>query len=517
MSANLRRRLVLFIVVIAVVLTVQHHRQGSARRPAGSSGPAKADVLHIGSLTLKACAIGNRVDEGAATISAYCNDFSVPEDWSAPQGRHILLKVAVLRAETDKPRADLVTFLDGGPGGAATEDYVAAESGFNPLRESRNILLIDQRGTGSSNALNCIDKKEESHALPDQGREAGEAREISAIKACLAKLAPRADPKFYSTTDAARDLEAVRIALGSPQLDLIGVSYGTRMAQQYAGRYPNAIRSIVLDSPVPNRLILLSEHARNLENALKIQLGQCTKNAECAKTYGDPYTTLYRVRNGLRAHPQTIDLHDAVSFAPLHLTLTADDLASVVRFYAYSPITASLLPLMLQQADQGNFAPLLGQKKWVADDLADHLTSGVSASILCAEDADQLVINPDDENTIMGNAAINQVQKLCQLWPHETRAANFHDPLVSAVPTLVLSGELDPVTPPAYGAEVVRTLSNARLLTVTGQGHSVIGVGCMPRIVSRFVDTLDVKAISGKCLEKLGQTPAFISYNGAAP
>jgi pimeloyl-ACP methyl ester carboxylesterase len=172
---------------------------------------------------------------------------------------------------------------------------------------------------------------------------------------------------------------------------------------------------------------------------------------------------------------------------------------------------------MLQQADQGNFAPLLGQKKWVADDLADHMTSGVQASILCAEDADQLMPNPEDADTIMGNAAITRFKSMCQFWPHESQPAHFHDPLVSPVPTLVLSGELDPVTPPAYGAEVVQSLSNARQLTVTGQGHSVIGVGCMPRLVSRFVDTLDVKVITGKCLEKLGQTPAFISYNGAAP
>jgi pimeloyl-ACP methyl ester carboxylesterase len=509
--------MVLFIVIIAIMVAIQHHRHGPAQRPAGAGTPAKADLLRIGSLTLKSCAIGNRVDDGAATISAYCNDFSVPEDWNSPEGRHIVLKVAVVRADTDKPEADLVTFLDGGPGGAATEDYAAVQGGFQPLRESHHILLVDQRGTGGSNPLNCTDRKEDEHVLPAKATEASEAGLIDTIKDCLAKLAPRADPKFYRTSDAAQDLEAVRVALGSPPLDLIGISYGTRMAQQYAGRYPQAIRSIVLDSTVPNRLVLPSEHARNLESALKAEFALCSKSPPCAKVYGDPYATLYRVRDGLLKHPQTIDIRDPVSFAPLHLTLTADDLASVVRFYSYSPISAALLPLMLQQADQGNFAPLLGQKKWLADDLADHLTSGVEASILCAEDADLLVARPEDEHTIMGNRPITQTQKLCQLWPHETRDANFHAPFVSALPTLVLAGELDPVTPPAYGTEVVSSLSHARLLVAKGQGHSVIGVGCMPQLVKRFIDTLDPKALDASCLDRLGETPAYIGYNGAAP
>jgi len=476
MSAKLRRILVVIILAAVFFTEYRHHHPGATGRAAVSASPAKPDVLHIGSLTLHSCAIGNRVDDGLPTISAYCNDFSVPEDWSAPDGRQIVLKVAVLRADTDKPSADLVTFLDGGPGGAATEDYGAVEAGINPLRESHQVLLIDQRGTGGSNALSCHDKKEEDHSAQKLATIDSDAAAVEAIKACLAKLESHANPKFYSTADAVQDLEAVREALGSPKLDLIGVSYGTRVAQQYVGRYPDAVRSVVLDGPVPNRLVLLSEHARNLENALQAQFARCRATALCAKTYGDPYATLYRVRNSLRAHPQTIAIPDPVSFAPLHLTLTADDLASVVRFYAYSPITAALLPLMLQQADQGNYGPLLGQKKWLADDLSDHLSQGVEASIICAEDADLLAARPEDEATIMGNRSITQSQKMCQIWPHETRQENFHAPLVSAAPTLVLAGELDPVTPPDYGVEIVRTLSNARLLTASGQGHSVIDV-----------------------------------------
>ena len=517
MSAKLRRILVAIILAAIFFIEYRHHHPAPSGHLSAAIRAAKPDVLHIGSLTLQSCAIGNRVDDGVPTISAYCNDFSVPEDWSTPAGRQIVLRVAVLRANTDKPSTDLVTFLDGGPGGAATQDYATVEAGINPLRESHQILLIDQRGTGGSNPLICSDTRQDEHSPQKLATIDNDAAALEGIKACLTKLGSRANPKFYSTSDAVRDLEAVRQALGSPKLDLIGVSYGTRLAQQYVGRYPGTVRSVVLDGPVPNRLILLSEHARNLENALQAHFAKCRATPVCAKTYGDPYATLYRVRNALRAHPQSITVPDPISFKPLHLTLTADDLASVVRFYAYSPITAALLPLMLQQADQGNYGPLLGQKKWLADDLSDHLSQGVEASIICAEDADLLTARPEDEATIMGNRSIAQTQKMCQIWPHEARPENFHAPLVSAIPTLVLAGELDPVTPPPYGSEIVHSLSNARLLTAPGQGHSVIDIGCMPRLVSRFVETLDVKALDAHCLERLGTTPVFIDYNGATP
>jgi pimeloyl-ACP methyl ester carboxylesterase len=471
MSAKMRR--ILVVIALAALFTTQFllRRAHSPVRHASAAAQAlQPDVLRVGGLTLTPCAIGKRVDDGLPTLSAYCADFSVPEDWSAPAGRRITLKVAILRSETDKPATDLVTFLDGGPGGAATEDYAAVAGGLEPLRGMHHVLLIDQRGTGGSHPLICKTPEAAGDAVDRLVSRADPAAQEAAVKACLAQLAQATAVQFYTTTDAIRDLEAVRLALGGPSLDIIGLSYGSRVAQQYAGHYPDAVRSIVLDGPVPNRLVLLSEHARNLENALKAQFAGCGRNPSCAKIYGDPYITLYKVRDGLRAHPQNVEVRDPVSFQPLHLTLTAADLAAIVRFYAYNPLTSALLPLMLQQAQQGNFAPLLGQKKWLADDLSEHLASGIGASIICAEDAELLLARPEDEATIMGNESIRQTRQLCRWWPHTTMPEQFHAPLVSPIPTLVLAGELDPVTPPAYGAEIIRTLSQSRSLTVPGQG-----------------------------------------------
>lgn len=500
------RKVLLPLLLLGVLAAPLLLRQ--AQRTLHGAAGAAVDELRLGQMRLLPCEIGNHATSSLATIRAYCGTHEVPENWADPAGRHIALKVAIVRSEAANAQRDLVTFIDGGPGGAATQDYPAIAPALEPLRARYHILLVDQRGTGGSNALDCTVLKHRQLA-----NEPGQ----QVLHECLAEIEQHAAPEYYTTTDAIRDLEDVRRALGGPLLNLVGISYGTRVAQQFAGRYPQSVRSVLLDSPVPNSLVLLSEHARNLENALVALFAQCRAQPPCAQRFDDPYRTLYRVRDALRAHPQTVEIHDPASFSPLRLTLTAESLASVVRFYAYNPLTAALLPLMLQEADRGNYAPLLGQAKLLGDDLGDMISGGMELSVVCAEDEDLLSARDEDRDTLMGNAPISATKAACALWPRGGRPANFHAPLVSALPVLVLSGQFDPVTPPAYGAQIVHELSNARLLIANGQGHVVIGAGCMPKLVDRFVETLQPGTLDAQCLQRLGPTPAFIGYNGAAP
>jgi pimeloyl-ACP methyl ester carboxylesterase len=523
-SRGARRSLLVAAIVVLLAAQWWHHHapSGTPSNPRHAPIAARAaarEPLRLGSLTLEPCLIGNHTSDGVPTQSAFCTRVSVPENWDLPSGRRIELMVAIVQAETAGPLTDLITFLDGGPGGAATEDYPLLAAAFEPLRQHHHILLVDQRGTGESRPLDCPELPSNANRLPESsaGSAGSEGAAMGLLRRCLAELEQHAEVAHYTTTAAVRDLEAVRQALGAPLLDLIGVSYGTRVAQQYAARYPQSVRAMVLDGPVPNRLALLSEHARNLERTLQALFDACRASPACAAHFGNPTATLYRLRDALRAHPRAVELRDPVTFGALHLTFTAQDLAAIVRFYAYNPASAALLPLMLHEADVGNFAPLLGQKKWLAEDLGDHITSGMELSVVCAEDADLLAPRPEDEATLLGNELITQVRAACAFWPHEPRPANFHAPLVSSVPTLVLAGELDPVTPPAYGGEIVRHLSHARLLVAPGQGHGVSRVGCMPELLREFIARPDPQALDAACLQRLGPMPAFLDYNGPAP
>jgi pimeloyl-ACP methyl ester carboxylesterase len=504
---------------------------------AAPASPAKAATVSeqwlVGQLELRGCEIGATSSHGIPSQAAFCTDYSVPEDWDRPAGRQIRLRVAIVRALAAEADPDMVVFLDGGPGGAATQDYPAVANALAPLRKRHHLLLIDQRGTGSSNPLECADRasldaegadgparptpSETSIASVAPSAQADRAAQIERVRRCADRLAPRAAPQFYTTTDAIRDLEAVRQALGAPALDLVGVSYGTRVAQQYARRYPAFVRSIVLDSPVPNPLALLSEHARNLEDVVRQRLGRCRDNPACFRRYGDSYAALKQVQAQLRRQPQEVEMRDPQSFALVHRTLGADELAALVRFYTYSAATSALLPYVIAEAQAGRYAPLLGQAQLVVGDVTEHLNGGMSASVLCAEDADLLVDRPQDEGTLLGSGVVSDARRSCAVWPHGQRPADFHEAFRGSMPVLVLAGELDPVTPPRYGMQIVKELPHARMLLAPGQGHAVIGVGCMPRLVSAFVERLDPEHLDDRCLQVLGETAVFLDVNGAEP
>ena len=504
MNPRLRRILLVLLLVAATAWSLSQHSSGKGAQALTVSAVA-ADVLHMGHLTLEPCDIGKR-GSGIPTLRAYCTGLEVPEDHAAPAGRRIRLRIAVVRAEAARAEPDLVTFLDGGPGGAATEDYPAIAGAFEPLRKQRAVLLVDQRGTGGSNALDCGDDASRSVA-----------RAVESLRSCVLRLASRAAPQYYATGDAVEDLEAVRRALGDPLLDLIGVSYGTRMAQQYARRYPKAVRAVVLDSAVPNGLALGSEHAKNLEAALQSLFARCRTEHACAARYGDPYQTLQRLQARLRSHPQQLTLRDPYTFRVQQQTVDEGTLAQLARLYAYSPLTAALLPYVLQEADAGRYEPLLGQAQVVVGDVSDSLTGGMALSVTCAEDADRLRVNPGDAGTVMGNGLTAWLLTACAVWPHGARPADFGAPLAGPLPVLVLAGEHDPVTPGRYGREIVRTLPRARLLELKGQGHGLLPVGCVPRLLDEFLRTLDAQHFDAKCLDMLAQIPFFIDANGSNP
>jgi pimeloyl-ACP methyl ester carboxylesterase len=505
------RRMVRALIVLAAVLFLAaryFHLSLFAASSDSAARESQPNQLHMGSVTLRPCEIGRRGVGRVGTAEAYCTDFDVPEDWDTPTGRHIQLRVAIVRSTAAHSQGDLVTYLAGGPGGAATEEYPALASAFAPLRQRRDILLVDQRGTGASNALSCAPSADEVQDIAD-------SRQLT--QNCLTKVRQHAAPEYYTTTDATRDLEAVRQALGAPLLNLYGVSYGTRLAQQYAGRYPAAVRSVALDSVLPNPLVLGSEHARNLEQALRALFALCTFDDQCKQNFGDTYATLYRLRDRLRTHPERLSLRDPNNYEPLQLELNAQDLVAIVRLYAYSGVTASLLPLMLHEADQGNYAPLLSQKKLLSDSLGVQISGGMELSVICTEDADLLTPQPDDANTLLGDSFQTRLKAACSVWPKGKRPADFHRPWVSSLPVLILAGQYDPVTPPAYAEQVLQSLSQARVLLAAGQGHGVLAAGCMPRLVSEFFDEPDPTKLNALCLEALGDTPAFVDFNGAPP
>ncbi|HTH67820.1 MAG TPA: alpha/beta hydrolase [Rhodanobacter sp.] len=479
--------------------------------PADNGKPGER-TWKLGSITLTACDLA-QPNSGLST-AAWCSDFPVPENRADPHSRMIKLKLAVLRSRAQVASQDMLVFLAGGPGQAATDSAGTVAATLKPLLAHRHVLLLDQRGTGGSNALDCKEP-DEAAAPGDSTFDAAKLRAAAAV--CLHELAGHADPRYYTTTIAAQDLEDVRKALGSPSFDLLGVSYGTRMAQQYLRRFPQAVRSVVLDSVVPNTAVLGEDFARNLDDALKAQFARCTAAPACKKQFGDPDQTLYQLRDALRANPHEVSFRDPQSYQTVKRVLNEDALASVVRMFAYTPATAALLPLSIDAAAHGDVGPLLGQAKILSGELSELMGSGMQYSVICSEDADLLTPRPQDAGTILGTRMIDSLKAVCSVWPKGIRPADFHQPLKTDKPVLLLAGQYDPVTPPRYAETVAKGLPNARVLVLKGQAHSVMAAGCMPQLIQHFVEQLDPKTLDASCLDRLQPTPIFIDFNGSTP
>ncbi|RZA23693.1 MAG: alpha/beta hydrolase, partial [Lysobacteraceae bacterium] len=381
---------------------------------------------------------------------------------------------------------DPVFMLAGGPGQSATESYPQAANAFDEVRKKRHLILVDQRGTGGSNALSCKEPYDGNELATPQA--AGEY-----TGRCLAALSGRADPRYYGTTEAIQDLERVRKAIGAPQVNLVGISYGTRVAQQYAARYPASTRTIVLDSVAPNSLVLGNEFARNLEDALDLQFALCAKTPTCVQRFGNPREKLRVLMARLATDPPLVTYRDGITGEGRQERLTPQLVAGLVRMYAYMPLASSLLPLQLNEAANGRYDALMSLSKMLGEQMAESINIGMQLSVICTEDGSELKANPADEGTLLGNDLSTYLVAQCAAWPKGVRPAGFRAPLKTAVPALLLSGEFDPVTPSRYGDAVVKTLPKGRHLVLRGQGHNVIGIGCMPRLMAQFIDTTDAR------------------------
>jgi pimeloyl-ACP methyl ester carboxylesterase len=499
------------VLAIAALLAWKHRTDEPGRSgEAGTAVQPRAGGFDYGNLHFAPCELPQ--PHGSATTAAWCAPFEVPEDRAAAEpARRIGLRLALVASEAAAPEPDPVVLLAGGPGQSAVESWPQVAAAFAPLLRHRHVLLLDQRGTGGSNALACPRSDEDAVAGFDPAHVRAQAQ------ACLDHVSTHADPRHYTTAAALDDLEAVRVAIGSPRLNLVGVSYGTRVAQQYMKRHPDAVRSVVLDSALPNDVVLGSEFASNLDDSLRRQLDACKATPACAEAFGDPWQRLRSLQAKLQQAPIEVRYRDPVDHALHDARLDASMLAMLARMYAYAPETAALLPLTVDRAHAGDAAPMFGQLRMLERDLASLGENAMQYSVACAEDAPWLEPRAQDADTVLGSMLADVFRETCTIWPRGTRAADFAEPVRGDTAVLLLAGEFDPITPPRYAERIAATLPNSRVLVAKGQGHSVMGRGCLPRLVGEFVADLDPAGLDAGCVSDFGPLPAFLDFNGAAP
>jgi pimeloyl-ACP methyl ester carboxylesterase len=447
-------------------------------------------------------------------LPAECGEIQVFENRAEAQGRQIPIHFAVIPAVSRNPAPDPLFFITGGPGQAATESYPQISNAFDRIHQKRDIVLVDQRGTGKSNPLVCpapqIDTAPED--LPD-------AKLSDWLKNCLGNL--QADASLYTTPIAMQDLDEVRMTLGYEKINLYGVSYGTRAALTYLEAYPDRVRSVILDGVVPQDDRLGLTVGRDAQRALDLIFERCTQDIACNQKFPDLPEEFTHLLDQLKARPVDVTLTHPVSGEETQIRFTSEKVASAIRLFSYAPETAALLPLLIHNAyEHQAFATLASDYLIVSEELEGSIDNGMGYSVLCSEDVPFYTLQEAQNinaDSYLGNVVAEELFHVCQVWPHGSVPADYKKPVRSNVPVLLLSGEADPVTPPSNGDEAAKTLTNSLHLIVPGQGHNVIYRGCIPKIAADFVESGSLQGLNTACSQDIRPMPFFLNFSGPVP
>lgn len=439
-----------------------------------------------------------------------CGVLEVAEDASHPSGRRLPIHFAVVPTLTQNVLPDPLVILAGGPGQAATGLAKVLALGFREIRRQREILLVDLRGTGRSAPLICASVGD----LLAAGRGGGLGMEVAQ---CLA--AQVADVRFYAHESAMEDLEAVRAALGYEQVNLWGGSYGTRAALVYARRHPERVRSVILDGAVPLSLRFPLELPRHADEALEALFVDCAAEPACLAAFPANRSEFLALVERLSVAPARVSLLHPRTGEPTEVEVSAGLLTAIVRGALYVPDFARLLPHALHQAALGRFEPLFALSVETSSWSVDTMALGVTLSVLCSEDVPRLTAHEASQTVaghILGRSEVEQWIEACRIWPHGPLPDRVDELLPLDIPALVLSGGLDPVTPPAVGERMRAHFKTSWHLVAPKAGHNVSFSPCVPERMAEFIAAASGADLELDCAASLRRPPFFVPPSSLA-
>jgi pimeloyl-ACP methyl ester carboxylesterase len=436
-----------------------------------------------------------------------CGRLSVYENRAARAGRRIELSVLLLRATGEGTTApDPVVYLVGGPGEAATAQAPEIGRRLAVLREHRDIVLVDQRGTGSSHPLDC--------ALgegPDELLRTWLAMIVDPdlVRECRAALAGSADLTQYGTAAAMDDLDDVRAALGARQINLVGVSYGTRAALTYLRRHPREVRTLTLISVLPPWEGARFGQPRYTDSALSRLADACRAENRCREAFPAFRTELDDLLSRLDSSPMRVTIDHPAFHGNVTVTLTRPVAAGAIGRMLYSSATSRYIPAMVHDLARGHADTVALVWALTARAMDRGLYAGAHLSVGCAEDVLPWPPARSDSaaaGTVLGSAGIRSLYVACREWPRRTLEPDARAALRSGVPALLVSGDDDPVTPPAYADEVRAGLSQAVSVTVHGWAHAP-SPPCVVAMIGEMVERGSTAGLTDRCAGQTSRLP----------
>lgn len=454
-----------------------------------------------------------------------CGWLTVPEDRNNPDnGQTIRLHVAIFASDSDNPAPDPIVYLEGGPGGEILEALpLVFEMRFAPYLANHNLIMFDQRGTGYSEpSLACPEYTELGYELLEQDITPAEAAQQSMdmLLACRDRLANEGvNLAAYNSAASAADLNDLRIALGYDEWNVWGISYGTRLAQTVMRDYPEGVRSVILDSSYPLEVNLLTDTPENVARAFDVFFAGCAADPACAEAYPDLETLFFDTVAQLNAEKIVLPVSNLLTGDSYNAIFYGDSLIGVLFQSLYATEIIPELPKLIAEVNAGEYDTLaLVLSSFLSN--SDFFSAGMQYSVQCNEEngfttaeeitaaqAAQPELEPmfRDDPTLGPNALL-----ICEQWGADTAVPLENEPVTSDIPTLILAGEYDPITPPAWGEQVQANLSNATFYEFPGTGHGVSLTGeCAISVVESFL--AEPTAVPDTtCISELGG-PAFVT------
>lgn len=432
-----------------------------------------------------------------------CGAFQVPEDPARPGGRTLDLRIAVIPARSARPRPDPILFLAGGPGGSA----VAAAGGFvrSKLRRKRDIVLVDQRGTGESNPLQC---EVPGSAEDLQGYLDGTFARVGPFRRCKRVLKRVAKLPLYTSIQAVDDLEAVRSAMGYERVDLLGRSWGSRTALIYLRRHPETVRSAVLESTVPLAITYPLYHARGAQEAVDALFERCAVDARCTAAFPDPAGDLHSALASLAGRRVPVTISHPDTGERVEVALTSRALGEGIRWLMFA--APEYLPALVHLASAGDWEPIT---QFTVDyaHLLGNLKIGLLLSEVCSTDVpriDAADIPRLTDGTFMGDARVRELRRICRIWPHAPLPAGFGDPVATDVPILLWTGAFDSASRPGWVDEAAAFLPESLHLVVDA-AHTPDG-RCVDTVTRRFFDSASVHGLRTGCTRRIDLPPFVV-------
>jgi pimeloyl-ACP methyl ester carboxylesterase len=404
-------------------------------------------------------------------------------------------------ARAVSPRSAIFIF-QGGPGQGATKLSEFYERVYRPARKTHDIVLIDQRGTGGSNPLTC-----DFGGSPQnpQGYFA-DLFDPEIMRRCRVNLERRADLTQYSTQAAAIDADAVRQALGYRTVDIYGTSYGTRLAMEYARRYPSRVRTLTLKGVVAPTTTAPASFATDVERSVEFMLRDCSAESACAVAFPQLRADLTKAVTQLASGPMVVPLTDGKK-----VTLSRGLFGATIRTMLQATSLRAELPTLVHQAANGDWTPYVTRALELRKGAQSEVATGLMLSVLCTEDMPLLDVTEARANaagTILGSYWVDQVAGACPVWARGQAWTSASKPFRIRVPTLLISGSLDPATPPSEAEKTREYLLRSRHIVASGASHSFTGLnGCVDRIMSAFVSSGRLEGLAVECATKIKPPP----------